>query len=47
VTRDTRQEIEVPNLNMPIWQDPLPPHWLENVGGTEINTVQVEIKTTR
>ena len=47
VALDTRQEIEVPKLNMPIWQDPLPPHSLENVGGTEINTIQVEIKTTR
>ena len=47
VTLDTRQEIEVPNLNMPIWQDPLPPHSLENAGGTEINTILVEIKTTR
>jgi len=44
---DTRQEIEVPNLNIPIWQVPLPPHSLENVGSTEINTIQLEIKTTR
>jgi hypothetical protein len=46
VTLDTRLEIEVPKLNISIWQEPLPPHSLENVGGTEINTIQVEIKTT-
>ncbi len=47
VKLDTRQAFEVPQLNMPIWQEPLAPHSLENVGGTEINTIQVEIKTTR
>ena len=47
VTLDTRQAFEVPQLNMPIWQEPLAPHSLENVGGTEINTIQVEIKGTR
>jgi hypothetical protein len=46
VTLDTRHEIEVPKLNIPIWQEPPPPHSLENVGGTEMNTIQVEIKTT-
>jgi hypothetical protein len=40
----TRQASEVPKLNMPAWQGPLPPHSVENVGDTEINTVQVEIK---
>ena len=47
LTLDTRQAFEVPQLNMPIWQEPLAPHSLENVGGTEINTIQVEIKGTR
>src|SRR5882724_2397870 len=47
VTLDTRQEIEVPKLNKPSWQEPLLTRSLENVGSTEINTIQLEIKTTR
>jgi hypothetical protein len=35
------------HLIYPIWQEPPPPHSLENVGGTEMNTIQAEIKTTR
>jgi hypothetical protein len=44
VTLDTRQEIEVLSLSIPTWQIPLPPHSLEKVGSTEINTIQLEIK---
>jgi hypothetical protein len=36
--------LHVPKLNAPVWQGPLPPHSVENVGNAEINTVQVEIK---
>lgn len=44
ITLDTRQAPEVPLLNTPMWHAPIPPHSVENVGGGEINTVQVEIK---
>jgi len=44
VLLDTRQSAEPPKLNTPTWQEPLPPHSVENVGGGEINTIQVEIK---
>jgi hypothetical protein len=36
--------LEAPILNMPLWQGPLPPHSVENVGEGEIRTIQVEIK---
>ena len=45
VTLDTRQAPEGPLLNTPMWHAPIPPHSVENVGGGEINTVQVEIKS--
>jgi hypothetical protein len=41
---DTRKRNEQRVLNAPRWQEPLPPHSVENVGGAEINIVQVEIK---
>jgi len=41
---DSRQGLETPKLNMPTWQQPLPPHSLENIGDAEINTTSVEIK---
>src|SRR5713226_4799849 len=44
VLLDTRQGWEAPKLNTPTWQEPLPPHSVENVGDAEIHTVQVEIK---
>lgn len=44
VIPDTRQALQVPKLNTPAWQEPLPPHSAENIGDAEINTVQVEIK---
>lgn len=47
VMPDPQQASHVPKLNTPTWQGPLPPHSVENVGDTEINTVQVEIKGVR
>ena len=44
VLLDTRQLVGKPSLNTPLWQEPLPPHTVENVGGAEFNAVQVEIK---
>jgi hypothetical protein len=44
VLLDTRTTAEASKLNTPIWLEPLPPHSVENVGGAEINNVQVEIK---
>lgn len=41
---DTRQLPDKPRLNTPLWQEPLPPHTVENVGGSELMAVQVEIK---
>ena len=41
---DSRQGSETPKLNTPTWQQPLPPHSLENIGDAEINTTSVEIK---
>ena len=44
VTLDTRSGREVPRSNAPMWLEPLVPHSVENVGDTEFNAVQVEIK---
>ncbi len=44
VLLDTRQLADKPKLNTPLWQEPLPPHTVENVGGAELKAVQVEIK---
>jgi hypothetical protein len=44
VTLDTRRGFEAPKPNTPVWLEVLPPHTVENVGDTEINNVQVEIK---
>ena len=44
ITLDTRQVLEKPKHGVPYWQEPIPPHSVENVGTTEINIVQVEIK---
>jgi hypothetical protein len=44
ITLDTRQLPEKPALNVPTWQQPLPPHSLENIGGTEFLAMHVEIK---
>ncbi|SRR5712691_11305412 len=41
---DTRRLADKPTLNAPLWQEPLPPHTLENVGDIEFNAVQIEIK---
>jgi hypothetical protein len=44
VLLDTREAGDAPKLNTPSWQEPLPPHSVENVGEGEIHLVQVEIK---
>jgi hypothetical protein len=46
VTLDTRQLplTDKPTPNVPTWQQPLPPHSVENIGSTEFNAMQVEIK---
>jgi hypothetical protein len=44
ITLDTRQLPDKPTLNVPTWQQPLPPHSLENIGSTEFLAVHVEIK---
>jgi uncharacterized protein len=44
VLLDTRQTPDKPSLNVPLSQEPLPPHTIENVGGMEFNAVQVEMK---
>jgi hypothetical protein len=44
VTLDTRQSPEAPKLNSPMWDGPLLPHSVENVGGVELKIVQVEMK---
>jgi hypothetical protein len=41
---DARQLREKTELNAPLWQAPLPPHTVENVGSGEFHAVQVEIK---
>ncbi|MFZ1139547.1 MAG: hypothetical protein WAN76_10235 [Candidatus Sulfotelmatobacter sp.] len=45
VLLDTRQLADKPSLNTPLWQEPLPPHTVENVGDAEFNAIQVEIKS--
>ncbi|MFZ0278673.1 MAG: hypothetical protein WA254_05505 [Candidatus Sulfotelmatobacter sp.] len=44
VLLDTRQRDDDPTINAPLWQEPLPPHTVENVGGAGFNAVQVELK---
>lgn len=44
VILDTRQLADKPASNVPLWQEPLTPHTVENVGGGEFNAVQVEMK---
>ena len=47
VALDTRQLPDKPTPNLPLWQEPLTPHTVENVGGAEFNAVQVEMKDAR
>jgi hypothetical protein len=47
VLLDTRTTAEAPELNTPIWLEPLLPHSVENVGGAELKNVQVEIEGVR
>jgi hypothetical protein len=44
VLLDTRQLLDKPRVNVPLWQEPLAPHTVENVGSAEFNAVQVEMK---
>jgi len=44
VTMDTRHLAERPALNSRLWQEPLAPHSVKNVGRADITTVQIEIK---
>jgi len=44
VTLDTRLGADYPMINAPFWQEPLTPHSVENVGDTEFQAVQVELK---
>jgi hypothetical protein len=41
---DTRQSAEVPKLNSPVWQQPLPTHSVKNIGDAEFRAVQAELK---
>lgn len=45
VTLDTRTLADTPQLNTPLWLEPLPPHTVENVGDADMKSVQVEIKS--
>jgi len=45
VTLDTRLGFQSPALHSPAWMEPLPPHTVENVGCSELFTIQVEIKS--
>ena len=38
------QDFRALNPNTPIWQPPLGPHSVENIGNAQVKTVQVEIK---
>jgi hypothetical protein len=44
VLMDTRQSAVGHTLNSPVWQEPLPPHSVKNVGDVEFRAVQAEIK---
>ncbi len=44
VLLDTRQLADKPGLKVPLWQESLPPHTVENVGSAEFDAVQVEMK---
>ena len=41
---DTREAAQGLKLHSPVWQEPLPPHSVKNVGGAEFRGVQVELK---
>ena len=45
VMLDTRTVSESPKLNTPLWHPALAPHSVENVGGSEIHALQIEIKS--
>lgn len=41
---DSRQSGKLPDVPAAQWLDPLPPHTVENVGGSDISIIIVEIK---
>ena len=41
---DTRQSSDPPP--QVIWSDPLGPHWIENVGDTDLHVYSVEVKSS-
>jgi hypothetical protein len=52
VRRDVNGSVTVDSRNLPhppegtaLWSTPLPPHTLENVGGSELHLISVELKT--
>ncbi|MGA7855184.1 MAG: hypothetical protein WCA15_17820 [Candidatus Acidiferrales bacterium] len=47
VLMDTREAGQGLKLHSPVWQEPLPPHAVKNVGGAEFCGVQVEMKDVR
>jgi hypothetical protein len=46
ILMDTRSEREKPRPHTAIWQESLTPHSVENVGDTEFDALNVEIKDT-
>jgi hypothetical protein len=41
---DTRSAGQMPEVGRAIWSPPLSPHYVENIGGSEIRVISVEIK---
>jgi quercetin dioxygenase-like cupin family protein len=46
VTLDTRVGAGPPLTAATLWSGPLPPHFLENVGETELRVIMVELKAS-
>lgn len=44
VLLDTRAADARPRASDVLWSEPLPPHWIENVGDTELRVIMVELK---
>jgi hypothetical protein len=47
VLLDSRTLPSKPPPGSAIWSEPLPPHWLLNVGETELRVISVELKQHR
>ena len=41
---DTRTTGQLPEVGQAIWSLPLRPHFVENIGGSEIRVISVELK---